>query len=99
MNAKRITAPDISTGYPSKGTRLSPAWDEFWALLEASGTDWVDGRDAAITIAPKHGLNPNTLVAMISRAAAAGLLERQGFLVEVNESGRRRTRTHYRIAR
>lgn len=86
------TAPDITPGYPSKGEKVGPAWNEIYAALRSP--DYQDGRALADEIAPKHGLAPGTLVAILSRAAQKGLLDKEGRMVP----GRRgpRTRTHYR---
>jgi hypothetical protein len=92
------TVPDISPGYPSKGAQLGPAWTKIWRALERSG-DFEDGHELAAKVAKATGLAPATLVALISRAAKAGLLEREPRQVEVKilERSGLRVRTFYRI--
>jgi hypothetical protein len=93
------TVPDISPGYPSKGAQLGPAWTKIWRALERSGSEFQDGHELAARVAKTTGLAPATLVALISRAAKAGLLEREARQVKVKivkRSGMR-TRTFYRI--
>lgn len=89
-----IQAPDIKPGYPSKGKRLGPAWRDLWSALADSG-DYQDGRALATPIAIRHDLAPATLVAVLSRAALAGLLEKEGRNVISGRGNRKRT--HYRI--
>lgn len=103
MDTKLITvpAPDFpggrykqDTGYPSQGKKLGPAWQEIWDRLRYA-PDALDGRELADQVAPRHDLAPATLVALISRAAKAGVLTREPRPVK---SGRgQRTRTFYRI--
>lgn len=88
------TAPDITPGYPSNGAKLGPAWASIWRDLSRAG-DALDGRELAAKIAPKHELTPSTLVALISRAAKAGLLTREPRAVTTGRG--QRTRTFYRI--
>jgi hypothetical protein len=90
------TAPDLTPGYPSKGRKLGPAWVDIWRTLSAS-EDHVDGRELAEAIAPAHELSPATLVALMSRAAKAGLLTTQKRTVTGSRGDR--VRTHYRAAR
>lgn len=94
------TVPDITPGYPSKGKQLGPAWNRIWAELDA--TDYKDGQEIARAVAAETGLSPATLVAVISRAAKAGLLLTRPRRVEVPMEGRDtpvvRIRTHYRIS-
>jgi hypothetical protein len=73
-------APDFSdglpghgAGYPSKGRKLGPAWQEIWDTLRAN-PQGLDRIALAEAIAPKHDLAVGTLVAFISRAAKAGVL-------------------------
>lgn len=88
------TVPDITPGYPSKGAALGPAWAQIWRALSRS-EDALDGRELAAQVAPRHGLAPATLVALISRAAKADLLTREPRAVTTGRG--RRTRTFYRI--
>jgi hypothetical protein len=92
------TVPDITPGYPSRGAQLGPAWTKIWRALERSG-DFEDGHELAARVAKTTGLAPATLVALISRAAKAGLLEREPRQVTVKILKRtgRRTHTFYRI--
>jgi hypothetical protein len=88
------TAPDITPGYPSKGRKLGPAWVSIWQLL-GQAQDALDGRELAEDVSGQHDLAPATLVALIQRAAKAGILTREPRAVA---SGRGdRTRTFYRI--
>ena len=88
------TAPDITPGYPSKGEKVGPAWNEIYAALVAAN-DFQDGRTLANEIAPRHDLNPATLIAILSRAALAGLLDKQPRPVASKRG--MRNRTHYRV--
>jgi len=100
------TAPDLTPGYPSKGTKLGPAWNEAWTELKRAqrrNDPYVDGRTLADNIAPKHDLSPATLVAVLQRAARNGLLVRESRRVAINLLGDEnrpsvRTRTHYKVA-
>jgi hypothetical protein len=88
------TAPDITPGYPSKGAALGPAWASIWRTLSAAD-DALDGRLLAEKHARQHQLAESTLVALISRAAKAGLLTREPRPVSTGRG--QRTRTFYRI--
>lgn len=96
-------APDIPNpawpkgGYPSKGKRLGPAWDAIWRALERSPVTPLDGKELADKVAAKTELAPATLVALLSRAAAAGILTKEGREVQTGRGPR--TRMFYRIAR
>lgn len=95
METKRTpTAPDITPGYPSKGKKLGPAWDAMWQKLTESG-EFIEGRELAEEVAPGFGLEPATLVALISRAAQAGLLDKD--LQDVEGARGMRSRSFYRI--
>lgn len=98
------TAPDLIPGYPSKGRKVGPAWNELWAELQRAD-DFQDGRVLAERIAPKHDLEPSTLVALLSRMAKGGILDRESRPVQIRlnvagggEHQSSRRRTHYRIA-
>jgi len=76
-------APDFSdglpgheAGYPSRGRRLGPAWQEVWDTLRANPKG-LDRITLAEAIAPKHELAVSTLVTFISRAAKAGVLVKE----------------------
>lgn len=84
------TVPDISPGYPSKGARLGPAWEHIWRILETDG-GYLDGHELAETAAQATGLAPSTLVALISRAGRAGILERRPKPVQTQRGNRMRT--------
>lgn len=90
-------APEISKGYPYK-RRLFPAWQEAWTIMRAKPRTFVDGRDLAERSAEASDVYATTMVGVLSRAANAGLLEREYREVR-GESGKLRKRTFYRIAR
>jgi hypothetical protein len=94
MDMTTKTVPDITPGYPSNGAKLGPAWSAIWRAL-ARADDALDGRELAAKVAPKYELAPATLVALISRAAKAGLLDREPRPVITGRGTR--TRTFYRI--
>jgi hypothetical protein len=111
MNTQDVgLAPDFNPGYPSKGKLLGPAWQHVWTELQRDPQAWQDGRELAARAAQAVGAQPATVVALISRAAYAELLDREPRLVEVpisvkDESGHvittrpgKRRRTFYRIA-
>jgi hypothetical protein len=111
MNTQDVDlAPDFNPGYPSKGALLGPAWQHVWTELQRDPEAWRDGRELAQAAAEAVGAQPATVVALISRAAYAGLLDREGRPVEVDirtkdEAGQvtairqgKRNRTFYRIA-
>lgn len=87
------TAPDLTPGYPSKGRKLGPAWVDIWRALSTS-ENHMDGRELAEVVAPSYGLAPATLVALMSRAAKAGLLTTEKHTVTGTRGNR--VRTHYR---
>jgi hypothetical protein len=92
------TAPDLSPGYPSRGTKLGPAWNDLWAALSKAKRRkdaYLDGRELAGEIAQTYDLNPATLIALMSRMAKGGHLDREQRPVQTN--GKTRNRTHYRI--
>jgi hypothetical protein len=97
----KIDAPDIPNpawpkgGYPTKGAKLGPAWRAIWSTM-AQADDFLDGRELAGLVARKHDLAPATLVALLSRAAAAGILAKE--LRPVTSTRGARNRTFYRIA-
>lgn len=91
----KATAPDLTPGYPSKGPRMGPAWSDLWAMLTKSGPDFLDGREAAVAVAARRKMSPDSLVAMLARARTAGLLESE--IRRVQGSRGPRSRAHYRI--
>jgi hypothetical protein len=94
------SAPDIPNpaypkgGYPTKGAKLGPAWSAIWRKLNRAD-DYLDGRELADQVAPKHDLAPATLVALLSRAAKAGILQKELRPVQTKRGAR--DRTFYRI--
>jgi hypothetical protein len=93
--ATKTQAPMIGPNYPHPDYPLGAAWAAMWRVLERSGDEYLDGRVLADKIAPKHGLASTTLVALISRAAKAGLLDKQPQPVQTARGTRKRT--HYRV--
>jgi hypothetical protein len=89
------TAPDLTPGYPSKGPQIGPAWIDIWRALGRAGDEYQDGTELAAKYAAKYDLAPATLVALISRAAKAGFLEKE--LRSVDSGRGPRTRSFYRI--
>lgn len=94
--------PGQDTGYPSKGKKLGPAWQQIWDRLRMS-SDAVDGKELADAVAPDYDLAPATLVGLLSRAALAGVLDKEHRSVQttITRKGKTtpatRTRTFYRI--
>jgi hypothetical protein len=89
-------APEISAGYPGP-RRQYPAWQAAWDILRAAPAEYVDGRELAERSVEVAGgqIEPVTMTGILTRAANAGLLERDHRPVK---SGRgMRTRTFYRI--
>jgi hypothetical protein len=72
----QTTPPDLSPGYPSKGARLGPAWRDVWAYLNRRPREFMDAWIIAESIAPDYELSPLSIVQLMSRAAKAGILER-----------------------
>jgi hypothetical protein len=103
-----MTAPDITPGYPSKGSKIGPAWQEAWDAMVQLGERPVDGSALAKEVAPRHDLAPATLQAILSRAGKAGLLDVLHKMVETTVTrtvgeelkvvAGRRQRSHYRIS-
>jgi hypothetical protein len=93
-------APDIPNpaypkgGYPTKGAKLGPAWRDIWKRLAKDG-GFLDGRELSDAVAPKHDLAPATLVGLMGRAAAAGILAKEQRPVQSKRGTR--MRTFYRI--
>lgn len=89
------TAPDLSPGYPSRGAKIGPAWAAVWAELSKSPRDWRDGRALWLDIAPRFGLAPETLRAVMFRMAKGGLIESDSRQVATGRG--KRNHTHFRI--
>lgn len=107
MHTAPAEAPEIYPGYPYK-RRLWPAWQAMWDGLVKAGPTYQDGTVLARQVAGEHGLAAATMQAILTRAAAAGLLDRESREVPVDvvrkrPSGStftipgRRKRTFYRI--
>jgi len=98
-----LTAPDIPNplypdgGYPTKMRRLSKPWAELWNALAHQPDEFKDIYPIAEKLAAEHDVSPTTLIGLAKRAAAAGLLEKTGRMVNTGKRGNRE-RTHYRIA-
>jgi hypothetical protein len=97
---KTLTAPDITPGYPSKGKKIGRGWRAAWKAMEEAPGEFLDGWELATAAAQGISLAPVTLVAVIRRAANAGLLEREERPVRVKILDREGTRKRmfYRIA-
>jgi len=89
-----VPIPNYPTGYPNPSRKLGQAWAAVWAELSAA-TDWMDGVELADRTAVAAGLKPVTMISLMTRAAAAGVLDRT--LVKVETGRGPRVRTHYRI--
>lgn len=87
-------APDITEGYPSKGRKVGPAWNALWEALR--GEDYQDGRELSARIAAEYEVQQATLVAMLSRAHTAGLLDKDIRMVKGTRGDR--PRSFYKIA-
>lgn len=104
---KTTEAPDLTPGYPSKGPRLGPVWKDVWAELLASPEEWKDAWAVAARLAPKHDLEPLSIVQLMSRMATGKILEREKRPVTTSitrvQKGTsttregKRLRSHYRI--
>lgn len=90
------TAPDLSPGYPSQGTKIGPAWADAWARLTEDPSAWLDGQALWREVAKAHGLSPETVRGLLFRMATPrGPLERDSRQVLTGKG--RRNRTHFRI--
>lgn len=81
--------------YPDPATRLGRAWAHAWRQLQQNQDVWVDGNELADVSAESEGLAAATMIGVLTRAATAGLLERQHITVQGDRGPRKRT--HYRI--
>jgi hypothetical protein len=90
------TAPDLSPGYPSQGSKIGPAWAEAWATLSADPSAWHDGQALWRAVAAHHGLSPETIRGLMFRMAGPkGPLERDSRKVTTGKGIR--SRTHFRV--
>jgi DNA-binding transcriptional regulator PaaX len=92
--APTLTSTGGKRRYPVGG-RIGPAWQEAWEYLRQHAGGWTDGRELAKDLADKHGLSEDTLVALFTRMATAGHLQRVHFNVKTKRGPRKRT--HYKI--
>jgi len=91
---KLTDAPDIPNpawpngGYPTKGKRLGPAWADLWKEISKASArgNAVDGKELSGKVALTYGLSDQTLLALLSRAAGAGLLVKETRAVKVSVS-------------
>lgn len=87
-------APDLKPGYPSRGSKLGPAWNALWAELQAASQKpdpFMDGIELAGRVAPDYGLAPSTLIALLTRMATGGILARDSRPVMSGRGARQRT--------
>jgi hypothetical protein len=103
-----IKAPDFTPGYPSRGKKLGPAWQDIYAQLAQNPERLHDGQQLTGSAAAEHDLSMQTLRVLMSRAARYGVLLREqrpvdSHVVRTTKSGKRtsftatRMHTHYRI--
>lgn len=103
-----IKAPDFTPGYPSRGKKLGPAWQDIYSQLAQNPSVSHDGQVLTGAAADKHDLSMQTLRVLMSRAARYGVLLReqkpaQSHVVRTSKGGKRtsftatRMHTHYRI--
>jgi len=90
-----LTAPDLTPGYPSRGAKIGPAWNETWATLTRYPGEWRDGKELWTEVAGKHGLHPDTLRGLMFRMAKAGHLESDSVQVITPKGKRNRTQFRY----
>jgi hypothetical protein len=95
MGMEAFTAPDLTPGYPSQGTKIGPAWTDIWTELAQAPGVWRDGQEVWTGISERYGLNPGTLRGLMFRMAAGGILESKSRLVLTAKG--HRSRTHFRI--
>ena len=95
----KLTAPDFSPGYPSKGERLGPAWAKVWAILEYSGEHGRTKQSLAAEVMRDESIKiaESTLIPLIGRAARLGLLTVET-RKEPGARGWMRPRSYFRIA-
>lgn len=89
--------------YPAPGTKLGEAWEHSWKLLTLMPPgEYAEGMALSQQVAA-YKLNngghiaPVTVLNMLSRAATAGLLEREIRAVKGDRGPRKRS--FYRVAR
>lgn len=103
MTITHVAAPDIPNpaypngGYPTRGKRLGPAWAAAWREIETASARgrWLDGKVLAERVAADKDLAEVTIVAVLGRAASAGLLAKTGR--EVVTTRGKRTRMFYAL--
>jgi hypothetical protein len=84
-------APNIAGEYPLAGERIGPAWRAAWRMLDRE--QWINGGDVAAAVAPRCGLQVETVKNLLSSARRAGLLEQR----IQRAHGRSRASAHYRV--
>lgn len=96
MTPPDVPIKDYPTGYPNPTRRLGRAWADMWTTLTTSG-DFTDGTVLVEKAAEKSGLQETTLISFLTRAATAGVLEREHRTVDGTRGPRKRT--FYRVPR
>lgn len=76
--------------YPDPETGLGRAWAAAWAELVTAG-DFVDGMELAERTAPVGEVQPITMITLLTRAATAGVIERELRVMPSTRGARRRT--------
>lgn len=66
-------APNIRGAYPLAGLRVGPAWQDAWRVLSTG--EWVSARALILDVAPRHGLSPQALDAVVRHAWRLGTLQ------------------------
>ena len=61
-------APNLVGSYPLAGQRVGPAWCEAWRVMGVGG--WHSVRTMCFDVAPRHGLSPQALDAVVRTARA-----------------------------
>lgn len=97
LGMETLAAPDLTPGYPSKGARLGPAWEDAWAEFTKAPGEWLDGASVWTEVAERHDLSPLTLRGLMFRMASKGHLEREARMVKGDHGFR--SRTHFRYVR
>lgn len=90
-----VPIPGYETGYPSPTRRLGKAWAFAWTKLTSADGEFLDGTELAAVAARKAGLEASTIISFLTRAATAGVLEREHRTVAGKRGPRRRT--FYRV--
>ena len=92
---RREERPPPTRKYPDPATNLGKAWAAAWAELSAASPEWLDGVELAKRSAPVSGLAAVTMVTLFTRAATAGVLERDHRPAPTTRGIRQRT--FYRV--